>query len=329
MVDDPLEPWWQEVRRAAQRLASAVGAAASRAGRDGIYGAPPGSPPPRRRRQAGSLRHLAEVIRAERLAPGLAIDKDIVARVLAGDLRYITDPTAVVAVVKAAHLIARTPFTDEDARRLTVASAHVAALVEAAERADLAAPDRVPVAVPRSEAVPVVLDGYFVTRHRPRRRWLIAAGAVVVVVAGAGTTLALATGEEVDADCRLGAAVADIVDDASAVFRDDTATRLSPTLDFDAMNGSARYDRFEGRTFYWGRAGSDDDRPHSGGARVRWKTPGGPWRSCATALPLAERGYVHSPAVATTIGGQPVTVQICLWRDEPRRENCTPEITTG
>jgi hypothetical protein len=44
---------------------------------------------------------------------------------------------------------------------------------------------------------------------------------------------------------------------------------------------------------------------------------------------VTERGYVHTPAVATTILGHPVTVQICLWRDEPHRENCTPEITTG
>ncbi|WP_189334215.1 hypothetical protein [Actinoplanes ianthinogenes] len=46
-------------------------------------------------------------------------------------------------------------------------------------------------------------------------------------------------------------------------------------------------------------------------------------------LPVTERGYVHTPAVATTIGGQPVSLRICLWRDTPRRENCTPVITTG
>ncbi|WP_433796141.1 hypothetical protein [Actinoplanes sp. CA-252034] len=61
----------------------------------------------------------------------------------------------------------------------------------------------------------------------------------------------------------------------------------------------------------------------------RWRIADGPWHSCASPLPLAERGYVHSPAVSTTIGGQPVTIQVCLWRDDPNRENCTTEIATG
>ena len=95
------------------------------------------------------------------------------------------------------------------------------------------------------------------------------------------------------------------------------------------MNGSARYARHQGRTYYWGRAGSDDHDPHAGGARVRWRAGAGQWHSCPAPLAVTERGYVHTPAVATTIGGQPVTVQICLWRDTPRRENCTPEIRNG
>jgi hypothetical protein len=53
------------------------------------------------------------------------------------------------------------------------------------------------------------------------------------------------------------------------------------------------------------------------------------WRPPPTTLAVAERGYVHSPAVATTIGGKPVTLQICLWRADPRRENCTERISTG
>ncbi|BCJ39369.1 hypothetical protein GCM10010168_63830 [Actinoplanes ianthinogenes] len=57
--------------------------------------------------------------------------------------------------------------------------------------------------------------------------------------------------------------------------------------------------------------------------------PGGAWHDCPVRLPVTERGYVHTPAVATTIGGQPVSLRICLWRDTPRRENCTPVITTG
>lgn len=333
-----MAPWWQEVHRAAQLLASTVGAAAARAGRDGVYTAPPGTPQPRRRRQAGSLRHLAEVIRTERLAPGLSVDKDIVAGVLAGDLRYITDPTAVVAVARAAHQIGGVPFDDTEAQRLTVASQHVAALVEAAREADRVAPERVPVAAQEKSPEPVVLDAYFTTRRPGRRRRMLIAGsaAAVLVGAAAGAALTLRSGDGADggeqladADCHLGAGGTDIVMETTKVFKDDTATRLDPTLDFDAMNGSARYDRYQGRTYYWGRAGSDDEAPHAGGTRVRWRTADGRWRSCATALAVTERGYVHTPAVATTIGGQPVTVQICLWRDTPHRENCTAEVATG
>ncbi|WP_145831051.1 hypothetical protein [Actinoplanes teichomyceticus] len=354
-MNEPLDPWWRDVHHAAQLLASALGAAVTRAGRDGVYTPPPGSPPGRRRRRPASLRHLAEIIHTHRMAPGLSVDKDIVAAVLAGNLRYITDPTAVVAVARAAHHIGGMPFGPDDARRLTVACEHIATLVAAAQDADRRAFGRVP-AVPPGEplvtqtphaepdAAAPVLDAYFTTR-RPVRRWsMIAAIAALVLLAG-GTAVVAAyhTGAAdsagpaanpssraiVDNDCRLGAASNDIIMDAMTVFEDNAATRLDPTLDFDEMNGSARYARHDGRTYYWGRAGSDDENPRSGGARIRWKTSDGPWRSCATPLAVTERGYVHTPAVATTIGGRAVTIQVCLWRDTPPRENCLDEISTG
>ncbi|GLY00248.1 MULTISPECIES: hypothetical protein [Actinoplanes] len=343
-MSGPMAPWWQETHRAAQLLASTVGAAVTRAGESGVYESPPGTPPPRRRRQPASLRHLAEVIRTHRLAPGLSVDKDIVAGVLAGDLKHVTDPTAVVAVARAAHRIAGTEFTDTDAERLTVACAHVAELAARAREADETAGDRVPVPLetPIKDEKPVI-DAYFTTRPPRRRRLLIAAGLAVATLAGAaGAAVALSPGEgqsdggtpdtaasAPDADCLTGASGNDVIPRTPEFFADDAATRLSPTLDFDAMNGSARYARHEGRTYYWGRAGSDDQTPHSGGSRVRWRIADGPWRSCATPLPQTERGYVHSPAVATTIGGQAVTLQVCLWRDSPFRENCTTEIATG
>ncbi|MDR7327246.1 MULTISPECIES: hypothetical protein [Catenuloplanes] len=149
-------PWWKQVDDAAQLITSAVNAAAARAGRDGTYSPPRGSPPPRRRRRAASLRHLAEVIRAHRLAPGRAVDKDGVAGVLAGDLRYLTDPVTVVAVAKASHLIAAVPFGADDAQRLTVAVDYLNALLAAAHEADRRAPDRLP--VPRPAAALVARD---------------------------------------------------------------------------------------------------------------------------------------------------------------------------
>ncbi|WP_433788630.1 hypothetical protein [Actinoplanes sp. CA-252034] len=325
---DGTDPWWQRVDEAAQLLVSTVNAAAAKAGKDGVYTPPPGRPDPRRRRRPASLRHLAEVIRTHRMAPSLAVDKDIVGGVLAGELRYLTDPVAVVAVARAAHHITGSTFGDEDARRLTVAVEHLNILIAQAREADVRAPALLP--VPRASAG-LIVDARPVPRPPGRRRRVPVRGVAVVgalVAVAGGLAWAFAWPEE-DHACREGVVGDEIIADASTVFDDDQATRLSPTLDFDAMNGSARYASRQGRIYYWGRAGSDDATPHAGGTRVRWRIADGPWHSCASPLPLAERGYIHSPAVSTTIGGQPVTIQVCLWRDEPNRENCTAEIATG
>jgi hypothetical protein len=185
------EPWWTKVHDAAQLLVSQLDAAVAHAARVGVYTPPPGSPPPRRRRRPASLRHLAEVIRSHRLAPGLSVDKDDVAGVLAGDLRRITDPVLVVAVARASHLIAGTPLADVEADRLVVAGQHVAALIDAARQADERALRAVPVPVPvpRVVAEPVVIDAYFTTRRPGRRRALIAGVLAAVVIVGAGALL--------------------------------------------------------------------------------------------------------------------------------------------
>lgn len=331
-------PWWREVDEAAQLLTSTLQAAVGRAENEGTYRPPRGHRPPRRARRPASLRHLAEIITAEGLAPGIAVDKDIVAAALRGDLRYLTNPTVVVAVLHAAHVIAGQPFRPADRERLTVACDRLAALVEGARDADSHAPQRVPahpsgkaVAIPQAAGPPqpLILQAY-----PPRRRRGVATIALTAVVLLAAASAAVVFWPDTDTrspvaaadtECRLGAQPADIIS-ATDTFDDDAATRLTPTLDFDQMNGSARYARHQGRTFYWGRAGSDDESPAAGGARIRWRTPTGSWRSCRTVLAVTERGYVHTPAVATTIAGQSVTVQVCLWRDQPYRENCTPEI---
>ncbi|GIF42633.1 hypothetical protein Axi01nite_69440 [Actinoplanes xinjiangensis] len=333
---DRTDPWWQRVDEAAQLITSTVNAAAAQAGRHGVYTPPPGTPEPRRRRRPASLRHLAEVIRTHRMAPGVAVDKDVVGAILAGELSHLTNPVAVVAVARASHRIAGIPFGDEDVRRLAVAVEHLTALVDEAREADRRAPDLLP--VPRAPAALVVEARPVPRPEEPRirrRRLAPVLGVVAVVIAGAAagivylqrdTARAPAGG---DVDCRDGVDGDEIITDAATVFDDERATRLSPTLDFDAMNGSARYAGHQGRIYYWGRAGSEDATPHSGGTRVRWKVADGPWHSCATALPVTERGYVHSPAVPTTIDGRAVTIQVCLWRNTPNRENCTAEISTG
>ncbi|WP_306214811.1 PI-PLC domain-containing protein [Actinoplanes sp. RD1] len=206
---EPLSPWWKQVQEAAQLLASRLNASVAQAARDGVYTPPPGAPAPRRRRQSASLRHLAEVIRADRLAPGMSVDKDDVAAVLAGELRAITDPVLVLAVARAAHQIARVPLDNAEADRLVVAATHVSALIDAARLADERAPgfvpvprrpvhdqdpapaqDREPAAEAPPPAGPVVIDAYFTTRRPGRRRAVIAGALGVLVLAGSAALMA-------------------------------------------------------------------------------------------------------------------------------------------
>jgi hypothetical protein len=126
---------------------------------------------------------------------------------------------------------------------------------------------------------------------------------------------------ESDRPCRTDAGPLDILD--AALFVDDNVTRVNPTLDFDSMNGSALHKERDGRRFYWGRAGSDDLDPRSGGVRLRWHRQSTGWHGCAVVLPYEERGYVRTPAVANVIAGEPVTIVICMWRDQPATERCT------
>lgn len=126
--------------------------------------------------------------------------------------------------------------------------------------------------------------------------------------------------------CRDGVVDAGIIESPATVFVDNQATMVLPTLDFDTMNGSARYLNHQGRKYYWGRAGSDDHDPHSGGVRLLWRLDGETaWHECRKALPTEERDYVRTPAVPTVINNRAVTVKICLWRDDPYLENCTRE----
>jgi hypothetical protein len=316
--------------------------AVGRAGREGRYTPPPGTPVPKRRRRPASLRHIAEVIRTNRLAPGTAVDKDDVSRVLSGKPGAITDALLVVAVARACHHISGHEFDLQDAACYAAATARITALTEAAHAADERAPYLTPVVRPRGELTrftpetgdgfthPYVIDGQPIGR---RRRWprgfarLATTAGVALIAALLGATVALQVVRRpepavADLPCRDGTTGEDLVE-SRVVGPDDDAQVIEPFLDFDEMNGSARYNRYRGRTYYWGRAGSDDNVPRSGGARIRWQPADGQWHSCPVTLAQSERRYVRTMAVATTIGGQAVRVQVCRWRDEPFRENCT------
>jgi hypothetical protein len=137
-----------------------------------------------------------------------------------------------------------------------------------------------------------------------------------------------ASGDPPDRACEDDTGQGDVVDAGPLV---GPAAKPIETLDFGLtngrqMNGSAWYANYGDRFYYWGRAGHDG--PVTGGVRVRWSTDALPWHSCPVVLLENENGYVRSRAVATTMNNRPVTLQICLWRDEPRGENCTGALRT-
>ncbi len=181
-------PWWRTVDEAAQLIASTVTAAVTHAARHGTYTAPPGAPQPRRRREPASLRHLAEVIRTHRLAPGASVDKDVIAGVLAGNPRYVSDDLVVVAVTRAAHLIARAPFGELDEKRLAVACEHVTVLIEAAREADRRTFDLVPVRPKAPAPAPARLRVAVIAGEVPaggsRRLGVLAAGVCAATAVG-------------------------------------------------------------------------------------------------------------------------------------------------
>ncbi|MFD7408664.1 helix-turn-helix domain-containing protein [Streptomyces sp. NPDC059866] len=70
----------------------------------------------RRRRQAGSSRHLADVITAGR-GPAGCVSHVRVAGALAGRPHHLLDEVLVVAIVEACHTLCALPFTDADRKR--------------------------------------------------------------------------------------------------------------------------------------------------------------------------------------------------------------------
>jgi hypothetical protein len=119
--------------------------------------------------------------------------------------------------------------------------------------------------------------------------------------------------------CRTGVTGEDIVDHT---FFDDQNATVDKILDFDQMNGSVRHAARDGRVYYWGRVGSDDDDRQDGGVQLLWRIGDQPWRSCRVDLGAAEPDYVRTPAIARNIGGKSVSIKICIWRSMPHKDNC-------
>lgn len=293
---------------------------------------------PTLRGRAESTRHILQVIKRHRLYPDTTSENpqlltislegasphNYVAKAFKGDLPRVKDAAWVLAVATACYQIADIDFGDEQKRELLQA---VKAVTDA---------DADTVAVAEVDEDPPVPDPKLRNWWPGRRFLTMTAGALVAVAAA---TAWFTSSDEADGknpqtvsknrilSCLDGTKKGEIIREPAKVFTDDQATMITPTLDFDIMNGSARYLSHKGPKYYWGRAGSDDNDPHSGGIRLRWTDNGGDdWHECRTPLPVDQRDYVRTPAVPTVIGGRDVTVKICLWRDEPYTEKCTVEL---
>lgn len=271
-----------------------------------------------------STRHILSVIRRHRLYPDTSPDAppatvsltvesahNYIAQTFNADPRRVTDAALVLAIADACYKIADRELDDD-----TRAELHTAAqAARAATRAKVTVKDPEPVPPPKWNTAFII--------------------ALAAVVAVATTTWLVSpdlfAGDKTDdktvLDCLDGTKTGEIIQDPASIFRDEQAEMIQPTLDFDIMNGSARYLSHRGPKYYWGRAGSDDHDPHSGGIRLTWKTADGPWHECRNTLPKTERGYVRTPAVPTVIGGRSVTLRVCLWRDTPYTEKCTTDLT--
>lgn len=290
-------------------------------------------------------------------------DHNPIDQALKGKPSRVANVDLVLAIARACHHIAGQEFGDADARTYTEAvqradtlrrRAEIAAKQRPSDQGDTAGTDSGTDAASTTDADSSPDAPASAEPRRPhlRRRTAIAA-LVAVAAASAGITLWASSAWDSDGkasgtadtpsaatqnlapaaapepaptvlSCQDGVADAGIIDAPATLFADNQATMVVPTLDFDTMNGSARYLSYQGRKYYWGRAGSDDNDPHAGGVRLLWKLDGETsWHECRKALPKEERDYVRTPAVPTVINNRAVTIRICLWRDDPYLENCT------
>ncbi len=197
-----MTPRWQDADDAVQSLVATLAAAAqatqrsirrrSRGGRTGSKRRPKSRP-------KSTRRHIAEVIRVHRLAPGLRVDRNMIAALFFGHRDLVTNPVLVVAVAQACSIIAGRKLSPKKAAQMRAASLRVAELIASAEADTQAVPappaeiDRAPapavveVAPPPSaefpppDAAAVMVDRR--RRYHVRRWWLAAAVLLLIVVA--------------------------------------------------------------------------------------------------------------------------------------------------
>ncbi|MET7425043.1 hypothetical protein [Dactylosporangium sp. NPDC005555] len=147
-----MSPRWQEADAAVESLVGALLAEAARTAGRGTRVRPGG--------RKSTRHHIAEVIRAHELAPGLRVDRNMVAALFIGHRDLVSNPVLVVAVARACSLIAGRKLTAKKVARLRTASLRVAKLIARADadtyRVPAPRPAPLPEPLPEPLADPVL-----------------------------------------------------------------------------------------------------------------------------------------------------------------------------
>jgi hypothetical protein len=154
-----MTPRWQEADEAVESLVATLVEAAARTVDRGFRKRPRGRSRSQRRPQS-TRRRIAEVVRAHKLAPGVRVDRNVVAALLIGHRDLVSNPVLVVAVAQACGIIAGRKLSPKKAARMRAASLRVAKLIARAEADTLLLPKQrtaAPLAEPAPSAASVPL----------------------------------------------------------------------------------------------------------------------------------------------------------------------------
>ncbi|GIJ44035.1 hypothetical protein Val02_09210 [Virgisporangium aliadipatigenens] len=187
-MTEALTPRWQEADEAVESLVATLVALATapptRAARKR-----PGGRPRAKSRPKSTRHHIAEVIRRYRLAPGLRVDRNMVAALLIGHRDLVTNPVLVAAVARACGIITGRELSPKKVARMAAESARVAALLARAEgeptpgaEAVVPAPRR-PIGVAVRPSVRARKRSRRRARARAVRRWSLAAAGLLLLIA--------------------------------------------------------------------------------------------------------------------------------------------------
>ena len=151
-MTETVSPRWQDADEAVQSLVASLAAAAQATERSARKR--PRGRSGSKRRPKSTRRHIAEVIRAHRLAPGLRVDRNMVAALFLGHRDLVSNPVLVVAVAQACGIIAGRKLSAKKIARMRAASIRVAELIAKAD-ADTHAEALSPSPAPAPVATPV------------------------------------------------------------------------------------------------------------------------------------------------------------------------------